>query len=63
MKTMIAANRDSVLAILAEEYGITDAHGLNEAMRKMQPMNLTSFCSKSEISKGDKDNDQNGKTT
>lgn len=48
MKTMVAADRESVLAILAEEYGITNGWELAESMRKLTPMNLTPFCTKPE---------------
>lgn len=55
MKTMVAADRDAILSVLAQEYGITNEWALSEAMRKLEPMNLAPFCTKPETKEEDKE--------
>lgn len=47
-------DQSSLMAILAEEYGIKSPQELAEAIRRMKPLNLAPFCATPEKTKEDK---------
>ena len=46
--------QSSLMAILAEEYGIKSPQELAEAIRRMKPLDLAPFCATPEKTKEDK---------
>lgn len=47
-------DQNSLMAILAEEYGIKSPQELAEAIRRMKPLDLAPFCATPENTKEDK---------
>lgn len=54
MKMVMLMNQSSLMAILAEEYGIKNQKELAEAIRRMKPLDLAPFCTTPEKTKEDK---------
>lgn len=47
-------DQNSLMAILAEEYGIKSPQELAEAIRRMKPLDLAPFCATPKKTKEDK---------
>lgn len=54
MKMVMLMDQNSLMAILAEEYGIKSPQELAEAVRRMKPLDLAPFCATPEKTKEDK---------